>query len=77
MTSIYFSFSHFLIRFPHNYVGSTFKPLPGIHELAAKLQKRREQQEGYEATRGTGKSSLMFCKAKQDKIKIYKKGDKI
>ncbi|CAM9716920.1 unnamed protein product, partial [Choristocarpus tenellus] len=31
--------------FPHNYVGSMFKPLPGIHEMAAKARERRERQE--------------------------------
>lgn len=30
-------------RFPHNYVGTTFKPLPGIHEMAAKLKARNEK----------------------------------
>ncbi len=34
-----------IARFPHNYVGSTFKPLPGIHEMAAKLRERREKLE--------------------------------
>ncbi|CBJ27191.1 expressed unknown protein [Ectocarpus siliculosus] len=29
--------------FPHNYVGTTFKPLPGIHEMAAKLKARNEK----------------------------------
>ncbi|CAM9539772.1 unnamed protein product [Laminaria digitata] len=36
--------------FPHNYVGSTFKPLPGIHEMAAKLKERRERLEGVAAS---------------------------
>lgn len=70
---------YFPVRFPHNYVGSTFKPLPGIHELAAKLQKRREQQEGYEAATGAGKS--MFCtKEKQNgenNIRRAQKDDEI
>lgn len=42
-------------RFPHNYVGTTFKPLPGIHEMAAKLRERREKLEA--AQGGQGKSS--------------------
>ncbi|CAM9770967.1 unnamed protein product [Scytosiphon promiscuus] len=38
--------------FPHNYVGSTFMPLPGIHEMAAKLRERREKQDAEEARSG-------------------------
>eukprot|EP00752_Nemacystus_decipiens_P018528 g16611.t1 len=35
--------------FPHNYVGTTFKPLPGIHEMAAKIRERRERLDAAQA----------------------------
>lgn len=53
-------------RFPHNYVGTTFKPLPGIHEMAAQLQKRRQALEALEAQQGEVRmhpeSSLDWCR---------------
>lgn len=41
-----------LYRFPHNYVGTTFKPLPGIHEMAAKIRERRERLDAAQAKEG-------------------------
>jgi hypothetical protein len=35
--------------FPHNYVQSTFQPLPGMHELAAKIARQRQKQEAAES----------------------------
>ena len=43
-------------RFPHNYVGTTFKPLPGIHEMAAKIRERREKLDAAQDRQGRLKS---------------------
>ncbi|CAM9112636.1 unnamed protein product [Discosporangium mesarthrocarpum] len=43
--------------FPHNYVGSVFKPLPGMVEMALKAKERRERMEAAAAAKAAPEAS--------------------